>query len=100
MSVFTWNATYDNTQLHAMQVPSNIAFLLKVTMREQAQDAAPVAYDVASPGASFATNRMYAGETAVFRAKAAEKWSTGATFGYVQPTSGTITYTFYGEDVE
>lgn len=99
MSLFTWNATYDNTQLHAMQVPANIPFLLKVTMREQAQDASPVAYDVAAPDSSFATNRMYAGETAIFRAKANEKWSTGATFGQVQPVTGTITYTFYGEDV-
>lgn len=99
MSTKTWSAAYDNTSMHPLLVPKDVS-CVRITMRQQAQDPSPVAYDVAAPSVNDTAYRKFAGEPTIFTMSLnpSQRFTAGSTFGGVQPTAGTVTFTFIGED--
>lgn len=92
---YTNTVTFDNLSLHAFTLPADAITGRKITFRESAADANPVAYDVAAPNSSNGAFRKYPAETVEFNASAgASGWKAGDTPGYIQPTSGTITFQY------
>jgi hypothetical protein len=86
---FTDQVTYDSLSLHAVTAP--IACRV-ITLRELATDAAPVGYNVAAPTSSNAVFPKLPLETVVFDAGPGRYFESGVTVGYVQPASGTVTF--------
>lgn len=94
MSTKTGTVTMDNISLHAFVVPIACR---RVTLREQQQDAAPVAYDVAAPQATDTPFRKYPGEPLVFESRDGTYLAAGAVPGYLQPIGATVTFSFLCE---
>lgn len=86
---YTDQVTYDNLSLHAVTAPVPCR---RITLRELASDTAPVAYNVAAPAATNAVFPKYPAETTVFEAGPGGFFEAGVTVGYVQPASGTVTF--------
>ena len=89
----TTSVTFDSLSAHAVVAPVSCA---RITLREIATDAAPVSYTVYAPSSSDTGFVKYPAETTVFAATNG-LIQAGDTVGYVQPASGTITFTLICE---
>ena len=91
---YTAQVTFDNLSLHALTAPVDCR---RITLRELASDTAPVAYNVAAPANTNPTFPKYPAESTVFEASPGAYIQAGATVGYIQPTSGTVTFSLICE---
>jgi hypothetical protein len=89
----TTSVTFDSLSAHAVIAPVSCA---RITLRETASDIAPVAYTVFAPSSADTGFVKYPAETTVFAATNG-LIQAGDTVGYVQPSSGTITFTIICE---
>jgi len=85
----TTSYTFDNLSLHAVATP---VACRRLTIRENANDASPVAYDVAAPLSTDVTFRKYPAEGTVFEAPPGQYFDANVVVGYIQPVAGTITF--------
>ena len=89
----TTSVIYDSLSAHAVIAPVSCQ---RITLREIASDAAPVSYTVCAPSSSDPGFVKYPAEATVFAASNGLIQS-GYVVGYVQPASGTITFTLICE---
>lgn len=89
----TTSVNYDSLSAHAVIAPVSCQ---RITLRETASDAAPVAYTVCAPSSSDPGFVKYPAEATVFAARNG-LIQAGDVVGYVQPASGTITFTLICE---
>lgn len=89
----TATVTFDSLSAHAVVAPVSCR---NITLRQTASDSSPVPYTVFAPSASDPGYEKYPAEATVF-AKANGLIQAGDIVGYVQPSSGTITFTLICE---
>ena len=89
----TTTVTFDSLSAHAVVAPVSCQ---RVTLRETASDTAPVSYTVFAPSSSDAGFVKFPGEATAFAASNG-LIQAGDVVGYVQPASGTITFTLICE---
>ena len=89
----TTTVTFDSLSAHAVVSPISCQ---RLTLREIASDSSPVSYTVFAPSSSDTGFVKYPAESTVFAASNG-LIQTGDVVGYVQPASGTITFTLICE---
>jgi hypothetical protein len=89
----TTTITFDSLSAHAVTAPVSCQ---RITLRETASDTAPVSYTVFAPSASDPGFVKYPAEATVFAA-ANGMIQAGDAVGYIQPASGTVTFTLLCE---
>ena len=89
----TTTVTFDSLSAHAVVAPVSCA---RITLRETASDASPVPYTVFAPSSADPGFVKYPAEATIFDATNA-LIQAGDIVGYVQPSSGTITFTLICE---
>ena len=89
----TTTVTFDSSSAHAVIAPISCT---RITLREIASDAAPVAYTVFAPSATDTGFVKFPAEATIFAATNSLIQS-GDIVGYVTPASGTITFTILCE---
>ncbi len=90
----TTSVVYDSLSAHAVVAPVSCQ---RITLRETASDTAPVSYTVSAPSSSDPGFVKYPVEATVFASARNGLIQAGDTVGYVQPASGTITFTLICE---
>lgn len=89
----TSTVTFDSISPHALVAPVSCR---SITLRETASDAGPVSYTVFAPSSSDPGFVKYPAEATVFSANTGLIQS-GDTVGYIQPSTGTVTFTLICE---
>ena len=89
----TTTVTFDSLSAHALVAPVSCQ---RITLRETASDSSPVSYTVFAPSASDAGFVKYPAEATAFSTSNG-LIQAGDVVGYVQPASGTITFTLICE---
>jgi len=89
----TTTVTFDSLSPHALVAPVSCG---RITLRETASDAAPVAYTVFAPSAADPGFVKFPAESTVFAATNGLIQASDVV-GYVRPASGTITFTLICE---
>jgi hypothetical protein len=89
----TTTVTFNSLSAQAVVAPISCQ---RLTLREIASDGAPVSYTVFAPSSSDTGFVKYPGESTVFAASNG-LIQGGDIVGYVQPASGTITFTILCE---
>ena len=89
----TTTVSFDSLSAHAVTAPVSCR---SITLRETASDSAPVSYTVFAPTSSDAGFVKYPGESTIFAASNGLIQANDVV-GYVQPASGTITFTLICE---
>jgi hypothetical protein len=89
----TATVTYDSLSAQAVVAPVSCQ---RITLRQTASDAAPVSYTVFAPSSADPGFVKYPAEATVFAARNG-LIQAGDTVGYVQPASGTVTFTLICE---
>jgi hypothetical protein len=89
----TSTVTFDSLSAHALVAPVSCR---RITLRETAGDTAPVSYTVFAPSSSDPGFVKYPAEATVFEAVNGLIQANDVT-GYIQPASGTITFTLICE---
>jgi hypothetical protein len=89
----TATVTFDSLSLHALVAPVSCR---SITLRQTASDASPVSYNVSAPSAADPAFVKYPAEATAFVATNG-LIQAGDIVGYVQPSSGTVTFTLICE---
>ena len=89
----TATVTFDSLSAHAVVAPVSCR---AITLRETASDSSPVSYTVYAPSSSDPGFVKYPAESTVF-SSVNGMIQGGDIVGYVQPASGTITFTLICE---
>jgi hypothetical protein len=89
----TTTVSFDSLSPHAVAAPVSCQ---RITLRETASDTAPVAYTVFAPSSSDPGFVKYPAESTVFENGGA-MIQAAQVVGYVQPASGTITFSLICE---
>ena len=89
----TTTVTFDSISPHAVTAPVSCR---SITLRETASDAAPVVYTVFAPSSADPGFVKYPAEATVFSAVNG-LIQAGDVVGYVQPSTGTVTFTLICE---
>ena len=89
----TATVTFDSLSAHAVVAPVSCR---NITLRQTASDASPVSYTVFAPSSGDPGFVKYPAEATMFAATNGLIQS-GDVVGYVQPSSGTITFTLICE---
>lgn len=92
----TSSINVDNLSMHAITAP---VWCKTLTIRQTASDITQVEYDIAAPSATATAFRKNQGEETIFGSgpQAQNAIQSGNIVGYIQPTSGTVTYTIICE---
>jgi hypothetical protein len=87
----TAQVTFDALSAHALLAPTAAA---RITVRQRVTDAALVAYTVFAPSSADDGFIANPGEATVFISRNA-LFQAGDVVAYIQPTSGTVTFTLF-----